>query len=75
MLCMFLLINTHPHIHTYVYEFYISIFKTEKLNILHKGKSSSYESSLIFIKPFLYLTDSPQFIALICFLISLQSFL
>ena len=53
--------------------------REEKHNSFPKDKPS-YESSLIFIKSFLYLTgsmesDSPALIALIGFLFSLQSFL
>ena len=51
------------------------MFKSEKLNILSKRRASSYESNLIFIKQFLYSIDLSLFIALICFLILLQSFL
>ena len=73
-------INIHSHIHNHLCEFVNNtcvqsaktdstiISKTEQPNILFKGRSS-YDSSLIFIKSFLYLIDLPLFIALICFLI------
>ena len=70
-------IYSHTHIHTHLCEFvdnthFLSekqvrrLYLKQKDNILFKSRSS-YESSLIFIKSFLYLIDSPLSIALIFF--------
>ena len=73
MLHIFFIIQTHIHIPTHVYEFMANIcFHFEKkdlatilkigvLNILAKGRSSSFESNLVFIKSFLYLIDKGRF--------------
>ena len=70
----------YTHIHTHLCEFVDNtLFQYEKqipqlylkqrsiIFCLKADSISSYESSLIFIKSFLYLIDSPQFIALFVF--------